>query len=490
MVALWGCGLRTEHSMSAEAKEECTILCVRGPLSRSTLQLGESIPIGDPGLLLPALYTPKTLRTFAGRTLLVPHFNSQKSDEELLKMSGCDALLRPSIERSALAVEAFLDELVSADFVLTASLHAAIAALAYGIPFAYWDSGEIDIEFKWRDFSASVGIPCIFCATAEEAREAYAQQIAPKIKIPPLLPILCVAPFPVRQQPLLQTAIADLRRYGEEALELSVGTSVQAAIGLESWAAVKRLMTSAEERRKLEQSTAALVEQSRGLQVEIDQMTTQHSRETVDLERQLSELRSSFEALQQKHNESAHVAESLHVELQKSRDDVELYRRNLELALAGLEKKAADARNSMGQAEPPGAEGDSTGPTEPFETEGVSTDPDEPLETENVTSLVPVSPAAPLVHLGRKKSRVKALSYIVAPYNGRRKRKLRCMALALQSRDASPADSDQRVISRDKLSRVGVGKRFAMAGYILLPYNKRRKKKRNAMLKGLLLVSS
>ena len=40
--------------------------------------------------------------------------------------------------------------IVAAEFVLAGALHAAVVACAYDVPFAYYDSGDIDLPFKCR----------------------------------------------------------------------------------------------------------------------------------------------------------------------------------------------------------------------------------------------------------------------------------------------------------------------------------------------------
>lgn len=236
----WGCGLRHERGLSDQGRERSRILAVRGPLSRSALKLGIRVPIGDPALLLPALYQPQIRPSLSGKKVLVPHFTDQRSDSELLSLSGCDVVLRPNIEASLSAITDFIDNLVSADFVLAGALHAAIVAGAYKRPFGYWDSGQIDIPFKWHDFSASVEIPCAFHKTADSASTHYESEIRDKLRIPPLLPLLAAAPFPVRQTPLIRVALMDFHRHGEDVVSLPIDVSVEASLAAETWAVRER----------------------------------------------------------------------------------------------------------------------------------------------------------------------------------------------------------------------------------------------------------
>jgi|GEM_PF-1534626 len=205
----WGAGIRSRGGLSPAKRSLVDILAVRGPLSAADLGLGETVPQGDPALFLPALYSPKTRSELTGPNLTggavcVPHFNDPRSEKTLLKDSGADAVLASRIKPGLDQVEAFIDQLASADFVLTASLHGAIVAAAYGRPFAFWDSGSVDLPVKWQDFAALIGIPCLFARDLEEGRTLYQTRIAPALRIPPLLPLLASAPYPLRPDSLLK----------------------------------------------------------------------------------------------------------------------------------------------------------------------------------------------------------------------------------------------------------------------------------------------
>ena len=212
----WGCGARDERGLSEAVLARVEIPSVRGPLTRSALRLGHAVPIGDPALLLPTLHTPAPQAP--GAALLVPHFHDRRDDEELLSLSGAQALLRPNLPNRREALLDMVDAIAGARFVLAASLHAAITACAYGVPFAFWDSGAIDLPFKWRDFSASIGIPCAFHTRLADAEAWYAREAASAISIPVLWPMLAAAPLPARPAILLAVIRRDLERHGTAAL--------------------------------------------------------------------------------------------------------------------------------------------------------------------------------------------------------------------------------------------------------------------------------
>jgi GT2 family glycosyltransferase/glycosyltransferase involved in cell wall biosynthesis len=230
----WGCGLRHENSLTDKSRGLVDILAVRGPLSRSALRLGIETPMGDPGLLLPALYTPSSLPGIKGETLLVPHFHDIRTDDELLALSGCSAILRPNINNDTLCIFEFIDRLTTAEFVLCGSLHAAIVAAAYGRRFGFWNSDCVDLPFKWQDFAASISMSCVFHDNVEQARSHFISEIEPKISIPVLWPLLAVAPFAVRPEAMVKVMEFDVRRHGVSALQVAApslaANKVQSAI--------------------------------------------------------------------------------------------------------------------------------------------------------------------------------------------------------------------------------------------------------------------
>ena len=229
-VIFWGCGLRSEHSLSRHLRANVDFLAVRGPLTQKALDLPDTIPIGDPGLLLPALYQPRVLIKFISKSVCVPHFSDRRSDCELLRLSGCDLLLRTNIANSITAILEFIDAIVTADFVLSASLHGAIIAAAYGKPFAFWDNGFLDSPFKWHDFAASTNIQCRWFTSLSPAMDFFNSEIVPNLNIPVLFPLLLSAPLPVRQDVLEKVVDADIDRHGSNAFDFEIGLDDQSSM--------------------------------------------------------------------------------------------------------------------------------------------------------------------------------------------------------------------------------------------------------------------
>jgi hypothetical protein len=211
LVAFWGCGKRDANPLPPRLQRHCRFFGVRGPLTRDALGLPADSVLGDPGLLAPLMHTPTPAPETAGRVVCIPHIGDTKSDAELLAICGAELVLRPSVSASEPALRRMLDRIAGAGFVLTASLHGAIVACAYGRPFAFWDNGHVDVAFKWQDFAASIGVPCLFVRDAGAGQSLHAQVLAPRLVMPPLAPLLDVCPFAVRPAALLRALQHDGR---------------------------------------------------------------------------------------------------------------------------------------------------------------------------------------------------------------------------------------------------------------------------------------
>ena len=194
-IGFWGCGMRDETPIDADLLARCRFMGVRGPLTREGLGLPEDTPMGDAGLLMPLIYQPKTVPAHSGRTLCMPHFLDPLSTPDLLRMTGVDAVVRPGIRARRHALLDTIDAIAGADFVLAGALHGAIIACAYGVPFAYFDSGHVDPPFKWRDFAALLGIPPSFVTEVASGRDLYDSQIRDALRMPSLERLLLCAPI-------------------------------------------------------------------------------------------------------------------------------------------------------------------------------------------------------------------------------------------------------------------------------------------------------
>ncbi|WP_428387148.1 polysaccharide pyruvyl transferase family protein [Mucisphaera sp.] len=167
----WSCGARKSTDISRMLLDICTFHGVRGPLTSAVLG-GDVEVVGDSALLLPLLYSPRVSNNYLNKKLFIPHLNTP-CNESVLSSTGCDLIMSPSIQGSSRSVELWIDRVASSKFILSASLHGAIVAYAYGVPFAFYSKGHIDCPFKWHDFSAYLGVTASFVDSVERGERWY-----------------------------------------------------------------------------------------------------------------------------------------------------------------------------------------------------------------------------------------------------------------------------------------------------------------------------
>jgi hypothetical protein len=210
-VAFWGCGMRDTTELPQDEKKRCLFFGVRGPYTRDTLGLPKSTPLGDPGLLAPLFHRPKLNEITNGKIIGIPHMFERKKPGELVKVSGVDMIVRPECASTELGLREILDKIASARFVLAGSLHSAIIACSYNKPFAFWDTGFIDIPFKWKDFAESINIPCKFHQNIVDAEKYYHNVLHNLIKIPSRVSLLDCCPFMVKPSKLIECLVLENR---------------------------------------------------------------------------------------------------------------------------------------------------------------------------------------------------------------------------------------------------------------------------------------
>lgn len=195
---VWGSGWKGKD-LWQPAAVDVFFHSVRGPISAEGLGLPATIPLGDPALLIPYLY-PRG-KIFHNRSILLPHIyriHSRKAarcaaaagcDEQrttlvyaarsmetvrLINLKGIltDAWLWPNNREAGIyRVWSTVDRIAGASFVLTGSLHGAILAQAYGVPWAAYSDGYVDAPPKWADWGAYLGVEINFVKNLREGQE-------------------------------------------------------------------------------------------------------------------------------------------------------------------------------------------------------------------------------------------------------------------------------------------------------------------------------
>lgn len=150
------CGWRGED-LDQSLVDESSFHGARGPHTQAELaKRGVEVQVtGDPAYEIPKLFLrgePNAL-AICIRNINDPADYNKDSIFEL----KADALFSPVVESYEDIVE-MIKQISGARFVLAGSMHAAIVAHAYEVPFAPFSSGYIDCPPKWYDWFAAVGI--------------------------------------------------------------------------------------------------------------------------------------------------------------------------------------------------------------------------------------------------------------------------------------------------------------------------------------------
>ena len=189
-ITVWGSGIlkndgSQKHSAELRLKRHRTLYhrkmdfrAVRGPYTREIiLAAGYQCAqvYGDPAVLMPLIYQPRPCQRKG--ICLIPHHRTSISQETggqfTLKVSPEMAeshgifLLDPKTSD----YRAFIDALVSAELVISSSLHGIILAESYGVPTVFLNWGMDDQPTKFHDWYRSTNRDTQSAKTIEQALE-------------------------------------------------------------------------------------------------------------------------------------------------------------------------------------------------------------------------------------------------------------------------------------------------------------------------------
>lgn len=149
---IWGAGIMRKNSKISNAN----FYAVRGRYSQLRLkELGYKVPesIGDPALLIPLIYKPRSEKKYA--LGIIPHFLHY---EETSKNLNSDGILIINILDD---IEKVIEDVYSCKKIISSSLHGIIIGHAYGIPSLWFSLSSKGIggdDIKFADYFSSVGI--------------------------------------------------------------------------------------------------------------------------------------------------------------------------------------------------------------------------------------------------------------------------------------------------------------------------------------------
>lgn len=157
---VFGSGVISPDLM-VERKEFARVGALRGKLTRDFLLENcrcmdgidvLDIPLGDPALLLPKLYSLSTSRKKRYRVGIIPHYvdKSCQAIQDFLPNLPDDVTLI-DVQKE---LEPFLADLAMCEFVISSSLHGLIIADAYGVPnlWVRFSGNVFGGDFKFLDY--------------------------------------------------------------------------------------------------------------------------------------------------------------------------------------------------------------------------------------------------------------------------------------------------------------------------------------------------
>jgi hypothetical protein len=227
VAVFWGCGYRGEPLTFSARHYRC--YGVRGKLTEAFLGR-QGLAIGDPALACPLLM-PIPEQTRKEEILLVPHWDDRAFANAACRIpqiaTALDrervAIMSPLV-RNKLELQDAVRRIAQARFVLAGAMHAAILALAYGVPFAFYRTaadGHHDCPVKWHDFASLHGFEPHF-VSSYEAGAAWQSSIAGSLTYPPLQRLLQAAPGWVKEEYLEMAREIDLKRVASGRLVAAV----------------------------------------------------------------------------------------------------------------------------------------------------------------------------------------------------------------------------------------------------------------------------
>lgn len=169
------CGWRGEE-LDPYLLDKSEFLYVRGPRTQKALDehgINVSVEV-DPAYNI-INFVPKGEPN--AQILFIPHLLDPYVEDYDPMEFGADTYISPGINNKHEIIQ--LTKLVSgARFVFTGSMHAAIVAHAYGVPFGLFNFGYVDCPPKWKDWGDSVGInEFAFFDNVQQARDWHRSEV-------------------------------------------------------------------------------------------------------------------------------------------------------------------------------------------------------------------------------------------------------------------------------------------------------------------------
>lgn len=157
-IAVFGLGFGHGPELAGErlafARKHWKFYCVRGPLTSAKIGLSPTLGVTDPAALGARIYRGSK-PSGASRPVLVPHWSTARKIREPL-MAACAATSIDYVDPHW-GVERVLGMIKNSSLVLAESLHGAIMADAFRVPWVPLVDRRKPVSlFKWQDWCGSL----------------------------------------------------------------------------------------------------------------------------------------------------------------------------------------------------------------------------------------------------------------------------------------------------------------------------------------------
>ena len=179
---VWGSGVMDATNIVNMITNRKTVKydvrAVRGPLTKDFLEKAgyntEKTVIGDPGILMPLIYHPSVRKKKYKYSVIRHLLDEDDINDDRVHL----------IDIRTKDYKSFVDELVSSEIVISASLHGIILSEAYGIPAVFLSRGVTSQIIKYMDWYYSTGRYSIRIAdTIDEAISMQPMELPNLVKL-------------------------------------------------------------------------------------------------------------------------------------------------------------------------------------------------------------------------------------------------------------------------------------------------------------------
>jgi len=185
---VWGSGVEctpvARHKLPKNILDnKCVITMLRGPLTKEFQGIKDDVLIGDPAYLASYFFKfPKEPK----KNVFVQFYK----DKIQKKIDGADINLSSLLKAGSFDDQFFniLKNISNANIVLTGSMHIAVAAHSYGVPWAMVSKEHTNLnnEWKWHDTLSAIGIDKKDIRLCNNVKEGFEWWNTVKDKVKPI----------------------------------------------------------------------------------------------------------------------------------------------------------------------------------------------------------------------------------------------------------------------------------------------------------------